>query len=115
VYCASSNSPVAAAALAGKLDQARELSGLLLAAYPGDASVVMLQAVLLAKSGKVSHTRRATVRAAAAAAMCYRLEITTECTVAAALTAILHLLLHYLLPCPASSVQASLHAPALNV
>lgn len=40
--------------LSGKLDQARELSGLLLAAYPGDASVVMLQAVLLAKSGKAA-------------------------------------------------------------
>jgi hypothetical protein len=41
------------ATTAGKLDQARELSGLLLAAYPGDAGVTMLQAVLLAKSGKV--------------------------------------------------------------
>jgi hypothetical protein len=48
VLCNHSHHP-----LPGKLDQARELSGLLLAAYPGDASVTMLQAVLLAKSGKV--------------------------------------------------------------
>lgn len=40
-------------AAAGKLDQAQELSGHLAAAYPGNPSVNMLQAVLLAKSGKV--------------------------------------------------------------
>eukprot|EP00775_Hariotina_reticulata_P001463 gene1463-1805_t len=40
--------------LSGKLDQARQLSGQLLAAYPNDVNVVMLQAVLLAKSGKAS-------------------------------------------------------------
>ncbi len=38
---------------AGKLDQAQELAGHLAAAYPGNPSVNMLQAVLLAKSGKV--------------------------------------------------------------
>jgi predicted Zn-dependent protease len=43
--------------LSGKLDQARQLSGQLLAAYPNDVHVVMLQAVLLAKSGKVSQQR----------------------------------------------------------
>lgn len=37
----------------GKLDQAKELSAQLLAAYPSNASVVMLQALLLAKSGRV--------------------------------------------------------------
>lgn len=37
----------------GKLDQAQELAGHLAAAYPGNPSVNMLQAVLLAKSGKV--------------------------------------------------------------
>jgi hypothetical protein len=47
---------IAAAAAAGKLDQAQELSGHLAAAYPGNPSVNMLQAVLLAKSGKVSST-----------------------------------------------------------
>jgi hypothetical protein len=58
----------AVAAPAGKLDQARELSGLLLAAYPGDAGVTMLQAVLLAKSGKVSRTSACAVPAALHAA-----------------------------------------------
>lgn len=38
---------------AGKLDQAQELAGHLAAAYPSNPSVNMLQAVLLAKSGKV--------------------------------------------------------------
>lgn len=40
--------------LSGKLDQAQELSGHLATAYPGDPSVNMLQAVLLAKSGKAA-------------------------------------------------------------
>jgi len=38
--------------LAGKQEQAKELAGLLAKAYPGNSSVTMLQAVLLARSGK---------------------------------------------------------------
>eukprot|EP00878_Enallax_costatus_P023322 GHUV01024796.1.p1 GENE.GHUV01024796.1~~GHUV01024796.1.p1 ORF type:complete len:527 (+),score=199.75 GHUV01024796.1:936-2516(+) len=40
--------------LSGKLDPAKELSAQLLSAYPGNASVAMLQALLLAKSGKAA-------------------------------------------------------------
>lgn len=39
--------------MTGKMDQAKELSGQLLSAYPGNAGIAMLQALLLAKSGKV--------------------------------------------------------------
>ena len=43
--------------LAGKQEQAKELAGLLAKAYPGNSSVTMLQAVLLARSGKVREAR----------------------------------------------------------
>jgi hypothetical protein len=39
------------------MDSARELAALLATAYPGNVSVTMLQAVLLAEAGKVSGVR----------------------------------------------------------